>query len=235
MIKINIQYVFLAFISFLMMLASCTKEYYDDGGVHNPKYEGTILEFLKSRPELFDTLVKVLEYSRYAQLLDNPSANVTFFAPTNQSINRSVQTLNAQLFLRGQDTILDVRQVAAAVWEKFLGLYIYNDKYLLKDYPQIDTNNLLIYPGQGYISLADRPLNIGTLYNDVVSKNSAGVEQVIKYAGYRQIVLNYRNPVATSDIQPSNGILHVLNFSKHAFGFFTFDFSLNAINAGIIY
>lgn len=233
--NLTIKYLFLAMISSLVLLASCTKEYYEDGGVHSPTYDGTILSFLKSRPELFDTLVKVLEYTKYAELLDNPAANVTFFAPCSQSINRSILALNQQLFVRGQDTIHDVRQVSPEVWEKFLGQYVYNDKYLLKDYPQLDTANMLVYPGQRYISMGGEPMNVGSYYHDVVSKNNAGVEQIIKYAGYRQLMLNYSNPVATSDIQPTNGVLHVLNFTKHAFGFYTYEFSLNAINTGIIY
>lgn len=233
--KIDIKFVFLAIISSLVLLASCTKEYYEDGGVHDPKYDGTIMSFLKTRPELFDTLVKVLEYTKYAELLDNPNANVTFFAPCSQSINRSIIALNEQLYVRGQDTIFDVSQVSPEIWEKYLGQYIYKDKYLLKDYPQIDTANILVYPGQGYIAINGEPMNIGSYYNDVVSKNNAGVEQIIKYAGYRQLMLNYSNPIATSDIQPNNGVLHVLNFSKHTFGFYTYEFALNAINAGIIY
>jgi len=233
--NINIKHVFLAFISSLLLLASCTKDYYEDGGVHDPKYDGTIMAFLKSRPELFDTLVKVLEYTKYAELLDKPDANITFFAPCSQSINRSIYALNNQLYIKGQDTIFDVKQVSPEVWEKYLGQYIYEDKYLLKDYPQIDTANMLVYPGQGYISISGEPMNIGSFYYDVVSKNNAGVEQVIKYAGYRQILINYSNPVATSDIQPTNGVLHVLNFSKHAFGFYTYDFSQSAINEGVIY
>lgn len=233
--RFNIKYIFLAIISSLVLLASCTKEYYDDGGVHNAKYDGTIMQFLKSRPELFDTLVKVIEYTKYAQLLNDPKANVTFFAPTNQSIKRSMLALNRQLYFSGQDSTHSVAQVAPEVWEKFLGLYIYNDKFLLKDYPQIDTTNLLVYPGQGYISISGKPMNIGTVYNDVVSKNSAGIEQIVKYAGYRQLLINYSNPIATSDIQPNNGVLHVLNFSRHTFGFYTYDFTNDAINKGIIY
>lgn len=233
--RLNIKHIFLAIISSLVLLASCSKEYYEDGGLHEAKYDGTIMQFLKSRPELFDTLVQVIGYTKYAQLLDDPSANVTFFAPTNQSIMRSMLRLNEQLYFSGQDSTHSVSQVAPEVWEKFLGLYIYNEKYLLKDYPQVDTTNLLVYPGQGYISANGLAMNIGTFYNDVVSKNSAGVEQVIKYAGYRQVIINYSNPVATSDIQPNNGVLHVLNFTKHTFGFYTYDFTLDAISKGIIY
>ncbi len=233
--KFNMKYIFLAFFSSLIFLASCTKDYYEDGGVHDAKYNGTIMQFLKSRPELFDTLIKVIEYTKYAQLLNDPAANVTFFAPSNQSIKRSMLALNRQLYFSGKDSTHSVSQVSPAVWEKFLGLYIYKDKYLLKDYPQIDTSNLLIYPGQGYISLSGQPMNIGTVYNDVRSTNSAGVEQIIKYAGYRQLLINYSNPIATSDIQPTNGVLHVLNFTKHTFGFYTYDFTNDAINKGIIY
>lgn len=219
----------------IFSFSSCTKEYYEDGGIHNAKYDGTIIQFLKSRPELFDTLVKVVNLTKYASLLDAPNSNITFFAAPNQSIAKSITTLNRQLFLRGQDTVLDVRQIPATVWEKYLGQYIFQEKFLLKDYPQIDTANLLVYPGQGYISIGGEPINIGTFYNDVKSKNSAGVEQIIKYAGYRQVLINFNNPVATSDLQPTNGVVHVLNFSKHTFGFSSYDFTSSVINSGIIY
>jgi uncharacterized surface protein with fasciclin (FAS1) repeats len=231
----NIRFIFLAIISTIIALSSCRKEYYEDGGVHDPNYDGTILQFLKSRPELFDTLVKVLELGEYSTLLNDPNANVTFFAPTSQSISKSIRALNSVLYARGQDTVLDVRQVSPEVWKKYLSKYIYRDKYLLKDYPQIDTSDMLAYPGQGYISIGGEAMNIGTFYNDVRTKNSAGVEQIVKYAGYRQILINYTNPVATSNIQPNNGVIHVLQYFRHSFGFYSYDFASDAFNMGITY
>ncbi|WP_039054360.1 fasciclin domain-containing protein [Sphingobacterium sp. T2] len=231
----NIKLLFLAFMSIGIAMSSCKQDYYMDGGVHNPNYDGTILQFLKSRPELFDTLVKIIDMSEYASLLNDPNAKITFFAPTNQSIVKSMGVLNRQLYSNGHDTLLDVRQVSPAVWNKYLARYIFNDKYLLKDFPQIDTNNMLAYPGQGYLSIKGDPINIGTFYNDVITRNNAGVEQIVKYAGYRQIVVAYSNPVATSDIQPVNGAVHVLQFQKHSFGFSSFDFATDAINYGFTY
>lgn len=231
----NLKFVFLTIISLIMGLSSCKKEHYIDGGLHNPNYDGTILQFLKSRPELFDTLVKVVSLADYETLLDDPNANITFFAPTSQSITKSITALNRQLYLKGQDTVLNVNQVAPEVWKKYLAKYIFPDKYLLKDYPQIDTSDMLAYPGQGYLAINGEPMNIGTFYNDVVTKNSAGVTQIVKYAGYRQILMNYNNPVATSDIQPTNGVVHVLQFARHSFGFFTYDFANDAMNKGISY
>lgn len=233
--NLSIRSAIFTILSIFIIVVSCSKGYYEDGGVHSPTYDGTIMQFLKSRPELFDTLVKVINYTKYTSLLDDPKAKVTFFAATNQSIAKSMTSLNRVLYNKGQDTVLDVKQVSPEVWEKFIALYIYNDKSLLKDYPQLDTNNLLVYPGQGYLSIAGEPMNIGSFYNDVTSSNSDGILQVIKYAGYRQLIVSYSNPVATSDIQPANGVIHVLQFLKHSFGFSAADFSANAINKGISY
>lgn len=242
-------FAFLVLIStlFIVFYSSCKKDYYLDGGTHDAQYDGSILDFLHSRPELFDSLSKVIDLAGYTDLMDKEK--ITLFAPTNQSINKSIINLNEQLFYMGQDTVLDLAQVDAEVWRDFLAMYVLKDNYLLKDFPQLDTNDLATYPGQGYLTLQEKPMNIGVLYNDVVSKNSAGVEQVIKYAGYRQLYINFvRNfgsmnsygglvtaPVATSDIQPTNGVLHVLVFSKHSFGFDSDEFALRAYSKGIKY
>ncbi|SKC07681.1 Fasciclin domain-containing protein [Sphingobacterium nematocida] len=235
MAKFNIKHIFFTVMISLMAFASCKKEYYEDGGVHNPKYEGTILQFLKSRPELFDSLVKVIDLAGYSELLNDPNENLTFFAPANESINNSMELLNLQLYARAQDTVLDLKQVSPEVWKKFLSRYIFKNRYLLKDYPQIDTNDMFTYPGQIYLSIGGEPTTIGTFYNDVSSKNNAGVEQIIKYAGYRQVLIDFREPVATSDIQPNNGVVHVLRYRTHSFGFSAFDFTSAAMSKGITY
>jgi hypothetical protein len=75
---------------------------------------------------------------------------------------------------------------------------------------------------------------------------------VIKYAGYRQLYFNFpysitspgdiqeyftpfvTAPVATSDIQPTNGVLHVLQFSKHTLGFVGSLFAGDAYTIGVL-
>lgn len=240
----------IAFVTILSLLfvgfyTSCKKDHFLDGGIHDPNFDGSIWEYLGTRPELFDSLKKVIDLAGYTDLVDKE--NITLFAPTNQSIIKTMMNLNEYLYLQGQDTVLDLSQVDPAVWQEFLSLYILKEPYVLKDFPQIDTNDLQTYPGQGYLTLQEKPMNIGVLYNDVVSKNSDGVEQVIKYAGYRQLYINYvRNfmdantirgmitaPVATSDIRPKNGVLHVLVMEKHSFGFDSYNFLTKAYGKGI--
>jgi hypothetical protein len=108
---------------------------------------------------------------------------------------------------------------------------------LLKDYPQRDTLSYIAYPGQNYTSYGGRIMNVGAIFSD-----AGGVS----YAGYRQLFLAYipdlsnpqvalqNNPVATSDIQTTNGVLHVLTKIKHNLGFNTDTFIDQVIASGIL-
>ncbi|UIR55383.1 fasciclin domain-containing protein [Sphingobacterium sp. SRCM116780] len=242
-------------ISFMMLIASmilfsCKKEDYIDTGIHDPKFNGTTWQYLESRPELFDTLMVALKIAKLDDVIKNEE--VTFFAPPDKSILKSVWKLNESLFRMGQDTITTLDQVRPEVWRKFLSKYIIKGKYLAKDFNQMDTLNLAAFPGGVYKNYEGTDMNIGVLYNDIKTSSNTGT-QIIKYAGYRQLYLNFpysvavpdeeqdyfipflTAPVATSDIQPTNGVLHVLQFSKHAFGFQTNLFVNEAWTVGILY
>lgn len=238
--KRNLNYIITFVFAFLLM-ASCKHDYYEDGGIHETKYNGTIMQFVDSRKDLFDTLAQVIRLAGYEQVLNNEE--VTFFAPPDPTIGKSIRYLNLFLYARGEDTVKNLNQISPAVWRFYLGKYTLKGKYVLKDFPQLDTTNMQAFPGQGYTTYDKEPMNIGVIYNDVKTKNAEGVEQVIKYAGYRQLHINdfggftisglTVGPVATSDIQPTNGAVHVLQFSKHSFGFESMYFADKAYNAGI--
>lgn len=216
------------------MLGSCTdNSYLVDGGKSNPYFNGTVWDYLNSRPDYFKKLVNVIEYSGMRSTFQDSS--ITFFAPTDWSINRSMQELNEYWYnRRGKDSVNNIKQVKPEIWKEFLSLYIVKDKYLLKDIPQIDTTALAAYGGQAYITYNGRPMNIGVVYGD-----AGGV----KYAGYRQLLYSYiydftendmnNAYVATSDIQPTNGVVHVIRFNDHTFGFNPKDFINKAVAAGI--
>jgi len=244
------KYTFLLLMA-VSLFSACKKEDYIDTGVHEAKFNGTIWNYLESRPDLFDTLMVALKVAKLDAVLKNDE--VTFFAPPDPCVLKSVWLLNQQLFRSGQDSITKLEQIRPEVWRKYLSRYIFKGKNVAKDYRQIDTLNLAAFPGGVYKNLDGGDMNIGVLYNDVVSKNeSSGGTQVIKYAGYRQLYLNYpysmsvpdeikdyfvpfiTAAVATSDIQPTNGVLHVLQFSKHAFGFQNYEFANEAYLLGVL-
>lgn len=233
----------------LFLASACNKEYYVDTGVLTPNYNGTILQYLKSKPAMFDTTVRVIALAGMEDVLDKEK--VTFFAPTSSSIYKSVKALNAFLIQNGRDTVKELSQIKREVWRKTLSQYIFKGTNQLKDYPQLDTLAYTAFPGQSYASYGDngRIMNIGVIFNDAVGGSTS-----IKYAGYRQLFLSYIKdftkpqqslvniPVATSDIIPTNGIIHVLRqatlsgsilVNKHNFGFVNNIFINDVLASGI--
>jgi len=229
--KINVKIIFTLLI---IGIIACKKDYFVDSGVHNPNYPGTIYKYLKDKPALFDSLTQVIDIAGMKEVFDKDE--ITFFAPANSSIHKAVIALNEYLRSRGQDTVVNLNQVKPEVWKEMLELYIVKGKYTLKDFPQLDTTEVDAYPGQAFTSLNGRAMNIGVIHND-----AGGV----KYAGYRQLYYSYiydlsnpklgliNVPVASSDIQPYNGSVHVLQFKVHTFGFYPSNFILNATSKGI--
>lgn len=244
------------------LFSACTKDkYFYDTGVHDPKFSGSILTYLKSKPVHFDSLTQIIKIAGMEDVLDKE--NVTLFAPTSASVHQSVKFLNNYLRTTGRDTVSKLEQLKPAFWREMLSLYIFKGNYGLKDFPQIDTASLQAYPGQGYNSYPignepGRSMNIGVIYN-----NAGGV----KYAGYRQLLLSYipdfatptrgliLNLVSSSDIAPTNGRVHVLQITypltifimkpdgtltelktnqPNYFGFDPFRFTLTALSTGIL-
>lgn len=230
--KRNLKMIMLLF-AVGMIAWSCNKYYYDSG-VHKGKYEGSIMDYMKENRSFFDSTLMVIELAGMTNVLQ--SENVTFFAPPSGTVNKIVRSLNRQLRFAGKDTVSKLEQIKPEVWKNTLSQYVFKGTNLLKDYPQRDTLSYVAYPGQNYTSYGGRIMNIGVIFND-----AGGVQ----YAGYRQLYLAYipdfsnpqvsltNIPVATSDIQPKNGVIHVLNKVKHTYGFRSNTFIDQAISAGI--
>jgi len=225
----------------LVLASSCSKDYYKDGGLHDPNFDGNIMEFLDSRRDLFDTLAQVIRLAGFENVLANEE--VTFFAPPDPTISRSLRYLNEGLYLSGLDTVKQLDQIHPDAWRFFLSKYTLKGRFVLKDFPQLDTMSMQAFPGQGYVTYAGQRVNIGVVYADVRTRNADDVEQIVKYAGYRQLHINAYGgfsvsgltlgPVATSDIRPTNGVVHALQFSRHSFGFRASDFMDRVYATGV--
>lgn len=233
--NMNAKLLFFALLAQTLLFSACNQdEYLIDTGIHKAQYDGTVLQYLESKPDYFSDLLEVANLAGMDEALSNDT--LTFFAPPNEAIRKTVNFLNEILKTQGKDTVAEYSQIDPRVWKDVLSLYVFDGKYLLKDYPQLDTLDIPSFPGQGYISHANRIMNVGVIYND-----ANGVE----YAGYRQLVLSYipdvlyptqnwiNVPIASSNIQPKNGVVHVLNYSRHFFGFDFVAFYQKAVSYGI--
>lgn len=214
-------------------VTACQKEsYFKNTGVLHPDYNGSTLDYLKEKGYQFDSLVKVIHLAGLDQVLENEE--VTFFAPGDSSIKKSIEYLNIRLRTYGKDTVADLSQIDGSVWRQTLAMYIFDGVHKVEDYPQLDLSSLPSFHGQAYTCYDSvRIMNIGAVYDD-----AGGV----KYAGYRHLVLSYipsysaplvnwiDAPVASSDIVTTNGVLHALRYTAHDFGFSLIRFSADAEN-----
>lgn len=213
----------------VILFSACKKDdYYVDGGLANPIFDGDILEYLESKPIEFDSVAQIIKLAGLEQTFR--TEEFTFFAPRDENIKRLIGThkqmgVNDLLYSAGRDTIKTLADVDSVIWRKYLERYMFKGKNKLMDYPQIDFSLLNIYPGQNYYSYNNSVSNIGVVYND--ARN-------IKYMGYRQLYISYirdvsqpdewiENRIASSDIQPRNGVVHVLDYTSHSFGFDMFE------------
>ncbi|MHA4894984.1 hypothetical protein ACXZ1K_09540 [Pedobacter sp. PWIIR3] len=209
-------------VALIMMVSSCAKDdYFIDGGLAKAQYDGSVLQYLQTHSQ-FDSIAQIVKLAGMEDVFTNE--DITFFAPTDEVIRRTIGQvnstvdnlrggLNQRLFDARKDTIKVLGDVPSATWKKFLMRYLFKGKLVLKDYPQLDFNLKPLYPGGYYLGYNNDLSNIGVVYNSV-----AGVA----YTGYRQLHISFvpdpsdkskfiAVPVASSDIQPKNGVVHSLS------------------------
>ncbi|MEI5985219.1 MULTISPECIES: fasciclin domain-containing protein [Sphingobacterium] len=210
-------------------ISGCAKDdYYKDGGLAKAEFDGTILEYLDSKPVLFDSVAAIIRAAEMEEFFN--TEEFTFFAPSDRDIKDLIGSkdkggLNRRLYDNKQDTIKTFTDVDPSIWQRYLYRYMFRGKNKLADYPQIDFGLLSLFGGQNYRSMAGDIFKIGVVFNDAVGSGSN-----LKYMGYRQLHVGLIGdpsrpdnfdpvPVSTSDIQPTNGVIHVLDYTRVSFGF----------------
>lgn len=201
-----------------ILLSACKKNYYVDTGIANPKYNGTIYDYLVKNPYLFDTVAYIVEKAGLKETLQNDS--ITFFSPTDESIGIAMNELNSYRYMMVEDSVR-LGDIPGSVWKKFIERYILPGKYKADRFARIDPVNFYAYPGINYVMKNGYILNIGLIYQDYNGVEAVGARVLLLTDITFDPVTFLNNPssvVASSDIQPTNGVMHALN-TKHKFGF----------------
>ncbi|HEY9261384.1 fasciclin domain-containing protein [Chitinophaga sp.] len=201
-----------------LLMSACKKDYYVDGGLADPHYNGTVYDYLVKNPYLFDTIAFIVEKAGLKDMLQNDS--VTFFAPTDQSIGDALGQLNEYRYIMVEDSA-HLSDIPGSVWRKFLMRYIMKGKHTANQFARVDPNNVYAYPGINYVMAEGYIVNIGLIYQNYNGVEAVGA-RVLRLTDITYDPVTYRNNpyvmVASSDIQPTNGVIHALNI-KHTFGF----------------
>lgn len=202
--------IFLGLVLLIILLPSCQEEYFLDGGIAEGKLNMTTYDFIQSRPDMFEKLLWIIDDSNLQEEI-NREGN-TFFPPKDQSI---VDYLEANQLESVQ--LEKLPQEEKDKLGEYLKKYIFPLKIMRKDM----TGDM-----KEYIALSDDAMSIGLQIEPYKEIPGFGPSTVI-LSGDRQMLLpggviatfTFNAFVATSDLETSNGAVHVLRETGHIFGF----------------
>ncbi|MFD1166775.1 fasciclin domain-containing protein [Sphingobacterium daejeonense] len=199
-------------IFFLILVSSCSKDsgYYNQS-IQKVTYDGTILEYLQSKPGVFDSLLTVLNRTKINAVLSG-NEKMTLFAPTNQSFQLAIQNLNNTRKEADRPfeylTNVDLLQLDTMMAQYIVKGYYPSDSMTLKDGAQLQDFKY------------QRTMNA-----KLTTASSSGFEgggpKVIQYSDTKnsQFTRDWITASSASiNIEAKNGIIHVLS-TDHVFGF----------------
>ncbi|WP_346318408.1 fasciclin domain-containing protein [Chitinophaga sp. YIM B06452] len=206
---------------------SCKKDdYFIGGSLHNPQFNGTTYEYLKTNP-LFDTLLLLIDKTGLKDEVN--AANTTFFAPTDYAIQRYVKDIvqeRKRLETGDENLVFEFSELNFAQLKDSLRAYIFGEKI-----ERAGLNNV----GKYYTSKDGEQRHI-TLWDDPTQDYSgSGLTNIPKYIYFTKVVgtldpednrsipeeqRDMRMRCQTSGILTTNGVLHVLT-NGHTFTFAT--------------
>ncbi len=195
-----------------IVFASCSKkDYFKDGGLSDSQYQGNIYDYLSSNPYWFDTITYIIDRSGMTDVFKKDS--ITFFAPTDDAVKRVMERLNDYRYTHVEDSVR-LQDIDPEVWKYFLSMHILKGRFMAKDFARVDPDNVNAYPGIDYFTSEGFIVNIGRVYQDYKGVQDVGA-RIIRLTDITSDPDHFKDcpsvTVMTSDIQASNGILHVLN------------------------
>jgi len=198
-----------ALLFFVLIFPSCNEEYFLDGGLADGKLNMTTYDFIKSRPDMFEKLLWIIDENNLKEEINMEGS--TFFPPKDESIV----------------AYLDAHQLESVQLEKlpqeyidtlgiYLGMYIFPFKIMRKD---------LSSSLKEYVSLSDDLMGINLKIDPYKEIPGFGPSSIIlsgpvaENGSGNSVTYRESAEVATSDLESTNGVIHVLRWTGHIYGF----------------
>lgn len=196
------------------IMVSCSKDTgYYAAKVEDKSFNGNTYDYLKSKPGVFDSLLKVIDRLGYQDMLKNDS--VTLFAPPNQCFEVVLNNLNN---LRNQSELepLSLGNVNALHLDTMMSQYIIKG---LHNTQSLDLQDGVSLYGVKY----DYPMNARLGVSSSSGYIEGGAQNILfQNTNRKALVSNWTSTTTSSNnIKTSNGLVHVVS-SDHIFGFTQF-------------
>ena len=203
-----------AFTALIMIITGCKDDYYSDGGILDENVgvlNVSTMDYLKANEISFDTLVSLIQLTGLESAVD--ASGNTFMAPQDYSISN---------YFELAFTILDV---PPASLQEIPQEILDDIKLIIENYivPNEEIMRGDLSPTYTYTTTyGGRKARYNLLRSDYLGNVNKGAE-IINYSlnmsedgssnDYQSV------QVVTSNLESTNGIIHVLNADSHIFGF----------------
>ncbi len=208
----------LILLAVVFALFACeSDDYLNDGGGSDPNVDMTTYDFLKSHPEL-DTLALIIEKGGF---IDAVNSSSTVFAPNNLSIKYYVETILAELREDDAEAEFTVDDIPVDTLKKYLPGYIFDGVIRRDD---------LTAEGDIYTAIdgSERKLSLEEIstYDNQLSQSAEIVYYTFKNGDWDELeipgdIQDDAITVRTSNIQSTNGVVHVLQGGHTLFNYKT--------------
>lgn len=199
----------------LVLATGCGKDYYKDGGIIN--IEDTVnlkvstMDFLKSRPNVFDTLVTLITLTGLEDAVN--ASNATFLAPKNYSIYNFFNLYYPDPEKRPK-SFDEIPEEDMEIFGEMLKNYIIPGSRIVRS----GLNSTYSY----VTTYGDKKARFNIIQEDYLGNVNMGAKYIVfslNMAPDGSPETYQSVQVETADLQSTNGIVHVLNADTHIFGF----------------
>ncbi len=200
----------------LIGLSACdTQQDVIDTGTASPYFEGTVMDFLRADAYNWELTVKMIERAGLTDLFegrDESMPEITFWGLKSYSIQRYIWDEQ----IKNGKNIQSVDDISVEDCRAFILRYVSKGKLLKKD---------IAYRNMEY-QISDERQDGKTTVTCLAGNRFYAYLETSPYGGVADggaVTLKLYSPVygkipmATPDIQPTNGVVHALNYG-HAFG-----------------
>ena len=200
----------------VMFTSACSKDYFADGGTLNPDETTNLgvstMDYLKSRPEVFDTLVTLINLTGLEAAVNANGS--TFLAPKDYSIHNYFNLV----FPDPEKRPKTFAEIPVEEMEKITAIlknYIIPNKQVVRDELATTYSYVTTY--------GDTKARFNIVQDDYLGNVNKGAKNVVFALDILGIPGGpefYRSVfVETADLRSTTGVVHVLAADSHIFGF----------------
>ena len=199
----------------LSLFVGCTKYNQIDTGISKAEYPGNMYEYFQSDSYNWDSLLVLIDHAgmkKYFTGEEPGYEEITFFGPTNHSIRRWLYGMRTNLGTTGapDPEKLKISLQDPETCRNLLLCHIIKGKRKAASFPQgtFDDNN----SGEVLIAANGKQFRVFTVKESF--QNVAGAGPLTLYAvGIDKYNQTLHITMASTDIAPTNGIVHSLPYS----------------------